>query len=43
LDHGRIVQRGTHEELLDRGGLYKQIYDLQLKDQEDFAAIQDSS
>jgi ATP-binding cassette subfamily B protein len=22
LDHGRIVERGTHEELLERGGLY---------------------
>ncbi len=22
LDHGRIAERGTHEELLDRGGLY---------------------
>lgn len=37
LDGGRIVQRGTHAELLEQGGLYKQIYDLQLKDQEQFA------
>jgi ATP-binding cassette subfamily B protein len=37
LDGGRIVQRGTHAELLQQGGLYKQIYDLQLKDQEQFA------
>ncbi len=37
LDEGRIVQRGTHAELLEQGGLYKQIYDLQLKDQEQFA------
>jgi ATP-binding cassette subfamily B protein len=36
LDHGRIVQRGTHAELLAQGGLYKEIYDLQLKDQEQF-------
>lgn len=36
LDHGRIVQRGTHESLLTEGGLYKEIYDLQLKDQEKF-------
>jgi ATP-binding cassette subfamily B multidrug efflux pump len=41
LDHGQIVQRGTHEELLAEGGLYKEIYDLQLKDQEEFAALQD--
>lgn len=41
LDHGQIVQRGSHEELLAKGGLYKEIYDLQLKDQEEFAALQD--
>ncbi|MCS6845162.1 MAG: ABC transporter ATP-binding protein/permease [Caldilineales bacterium] len=34
LDRGRIVQRGTHEELLRQEGLYRQIYDLQLRDQE---------
>jgi ATP-binding cassette subfamily B protein len=34
LDQGRIVQRGQHEELLAQGGLYKEIYDLQLRDQE---------
>jgi ATP-binding cassette subfamily B multidrug efflux pump len=34
LDQGRIVQRGRHEELLAEGGLYKEIYDLQLRDQE---------
>jgi len=36
LDHGRIVQRGTHDSLLAEGGAYKEIYDLQLKDQEKF-------
>lgn len=30
MDAGRIVQRGTHEELLREGGLYKEIHDLQL-------------
>ena len=36
LDHGRIVQLGRHDELLEQGGLYREIYDLQLKDQEQF-------
>ena len=35
LDDGHIVERGTHDELVHNGGLYQQIYDLQLKDQEE--------
>ena len=31
LDHGRIVQRGKHEELLQQPGIYRQIYDIQTK------------
>ncbi|MBX3081634.1 MAG: ABC transporter ATP-binding protein [Anaerolineae bacterium] len=34
LDHGRIAERGTHQELLDKNGLYAEIYRLQLQDQE---------
>jgi ATP-binding cassette, subfamily B, multidrug efflux pump len=41
LDHGRIVERGDHQELLQSGGLYRRIYDLQLKDQEEFVALQE--
>ncbi|MFQ5577178.1 MAG: ABC transporter ATP-binding protein [Anaerolineae bacterium] len=37
LDGGRIVERGAHAELLALNGLYRQIYNLQLKDQEAFA------
>ena len=37
MDAGRIVERGPHEELLARGGLYKEIYDLQLVDHAAFA------
>ena len=37
MDGGRIVERGTHEELLVRGGLYKEIHDLQLIDHAKFA------
>lgn len=33
LDHGRIVQQGTHRELLAGGGLYKQLYDLQFREE----------
>ncbi len=40
LDHGRVVERGTHDQLLQHEGLYKQIYDLQLKDQEELQATE---
>jgi ATP-binding cassette subfamily B protein len=35
LRDGRIVERGTHAELLDLGGLYREIYDLELRAQEE--------
>ncbi len=31
FDQGQIVQRGTHEELLEQEGLYRRIYDLQAR------------
>jgi ATP-binding cassette subfamily B protein len=37
MDQGRIMERGTHEELLARGGLYKEIHDLQLIDHARFS------
>ena len=40
LDGGGIVERGRHDALLAAGGLYRQIYDLQLRDQEEFAALE---
>ena len=36
MDQGRIIERGTHHQLLALGGLYNDIYELQLKDQEEF-------
>jgi ATP-binding cassette subfamily B multidrug efflux pump len=35
LTDGRIVEQGNHQELLKRGGMYREIYDLQLRPQED--------
>ena len=32
LDRGRAVEMGTHEELLQAGGIYRKIYDLQAKE-----------
>jgi ATP-binding cassette subfamily B multidrug efflux pump len=29
LDHGRLVEEGTHDQLLARGGLYAKLYELQ--------------
>jgi ABC-type multidrug transport system fused ATPase/permease subunit len=37
MDQGRIVEQGTHDQLLARGGLYKEIHDLQLIDHAGFA------
>lgn len=32
FDKGRICERGTHQELLEKGGYYQKIYDLQYRD-----------
>jgi ABC-type multidrug transport system fused ATPase/permease subunit len=35
LNRGVIVERGVHEELLQQNGFYRNIYDLELRDQEE--------
>ena len=35
LKDGQIVEHGRHEELIAQDGLYRQIYDLELRDQEE--------
>jgi ATP-binding cassette subfamily B protein len=36
MDGGQILERGVHLDLLKQGGQYREIYDLQLRDQEKF-------
>jgi ABC-type multidrug transport system fused ATPase/permease subunit len=33
MDHGRVVDQGTHETLLERGGLYAALYQMQFRDE----------
>lgn len=35
LDKGRLAEEGTHSELISKGGLYKQIYEIQTKGAEE--------
>jgi subfamily B ATP-binding cassette protein MsbA len=32
LDHGAIVEQGTHDSLIQQGGLYKKLVDMQTFD-----------
>jgi len=43
IDSGRIAEKGTHEELLAKGGLYKKYYDMQFNDEEIDALTQPKS
>jgi len=33
LDTGRVVQRGTHDQLIHEPGFYRETYELQLEDE----------
>ena len=39
LDRGRIVERGSHEELLELNGFYRRIHDLQLRPAEEMRGL----
>ena len=39
LDRGKIVERGTHDELLARGGLYSELYEIQFKTEDKPTAL----
>jgi ABC-type multidrug transport system fused ATPase/permease subunit len=40
LQDGRLVERGRHDQLLRKNGIYRQIYDLELRDQEEALAAE---
>jgi len=40
IDQGRIVERGTHSELMKKGGLYSSFYRMQFKEEEGFETAQ---
>ncbi len=33
IDKGKLIQKGTHEQLMDEGGIYKALYMLQFRDE----------
>ena len=35
LDHGTVVERGTHDQLLSAGGLYSRLYEIQFRPEEE--------
>jgi ATP-binding cassette subfamily B protein len=37
LDHGRIVQTGSHQDLMKEAGIYRQIFDLQTRIEDELA------
>ena len=39
MEKGRIVETGTHDELLERGGVYRRLYELQFAEEDDAALI----
>src|SRR4029077_18471194 len=39
IEAGRIIERGTHAELLARGGQYQKLYELQFADEEELETV----
>ena len=39
MEGGRIIEMGTHSELLSHGGQYRKLYELQFADEEDLIAV----
>ena len=43
LDRGRIVERGTHDELRARGGAYSRLYEMQFRNNDDVPPLREVS
>jgi len=43
IENGQIVERGTHEELLAKGGRYRALYDLQVRPEDDAAPLSEEA
>jgi ATP-binding cassette, subfamily B, bacterial MsbA len=41
IEGGRIIETGTHSDLLARGGQYRRLYELQFADEEELSAVSD--
>jgi subfamily B ATP-binding cassette protein MsbA len=39
MERGQIIERGTHAELLERGGQYQKLYELQFADEEEELSV----
>ena len=40
LEAGKIIEQGTHAELLARGGQYQKLYELQFADEEELVSTE---
>ncbi|HEY0427445.1 MAG TPA: ABC transporter ATP-binding protein [Pyrinomonadaceae bacterium] len=40
MERGKIIETGTHKELLAKGGTYKRLYELQFAEEEDLVTIE---
>ena len=38
MDKGKIMEMGTHQELMNHGGIYRKIYDMQMSLPEEVSA-----